>query len=919
MITIVEGQRYISEMEPELGIGTITGIESRKLHIRFNESKVVRQYAVQSAPLIRVKFKPGDTVTSRDNEQFIVESVEEENGLLYYLGEDKRLSETGLSDVISFSTPEDRLLSGLVDDNTTFNLRYKALSLKSEINLSPVRGFVGGRVELIPHQFYIASEVSSRFIPRVLLSDDTGLGKTIEACLVLHRLIHSERISRVLIIVPESLVNQWFVELYRRFNLVFRIFDEPHCTATEQSQNDTNPFIDDQLGICSLEFYLSHAKRREQIKQAQWDMLVIDEAHHLDDTEESFELIEPLCNASEGLMLLTATPEQAGLSSHFNNLKLIDPLKYSDFKQFMAQADGFKQTAQKIDAIIENCSAQGHSIWKNPQARKKVEAILDCHGPGRIIFRNTRNVITDFPERKGILYPLSGTPGQIARINTIFSYDLSQENRDTPYDYSEDLRIDWLVDFLETHKKEKVLLICSTVSKSIAVEQSLKSRVNFKIAHFHEKMTLLQRDRSAAWFSEKEGAQVLICSEIGSEGRNFQFASHLVMFDLPLNPELLEQRIGRLDRIGQKNDIFIHVPYIKGSAREILAKWYSLGLNSFEANISGVHSLYKEFKDELISLSEVAVQTGIVNTNRLDALIAATRKSRKKLLHRIENGRDKLLELNSFKPKKAYELISRVETIDESCELDDFMEEIFSHYHISFNEIGQRTFKLKFTDGLEGRFPVPALKKSGMTATFDRTIAVTREDVEFLNRDHPMVRGCIELFLGSVQGNSCLAELNNTGSFGILLETVFVLECIAPKTLNIGRFLPSSPIRIVVNHTGENVSADFPFDLFETSLEPLPASWLKDFPEIGQTLLPDIIAKSLAYAEKKSKHHITTGLKRVDEITGAELDRLINLKKINSGIRDDEIDSAKNKMAKLTDYIQSARLRLDALRLIKTG
>ena len=81
MINIVEGQRYISEMEPELGIGTITGIESRKVHIRFNESNVVRQYAFQSAPLIRVRFKPGDTITSKENEKFIIDSVEEENGL----------------------------------------------------------------------------------------------------------------------------------------------------------------------------------------------------------------------------------------------------------------------------------------------------------------------------------------------------------------------------------------------------------------------------------------------------------------------------------------------------------------------------------------------------------------------------------------------------------------------------------------------------------------------------------------------------------------------------------------------------------------------------------------------------------------------------------------------------------------------
>lgn len=78
------------------------------------------------------------------------------------------------------------------------------------------------------------------------------------------------------------------------------------------------------------------------------------------------------------------------------------------------------------------------------------------------------------------------------------------------------------------------------------------------------------------------GAQVLLCSEIGSEGRNFQFASNLVMFDLPFNPDLLEQRIGRLDRIGQAHDIQIHVPYLEKTAQSVLVRWYHEGLDAFE-------------------------------------------------------------------------------------------------------------------------------------------------------------------------------------------------------------------------------------------------------------------------------------------------------------------------------------------------
>ncbi len=182
-----------------------------------------------------------------------------------------------------------------------------------------------------------------------------------------------------------------------------------------------------------------------------------------------------------------------------------------------------------------------------------------------------------------------------------------------------------------------------------------------------------------------------------------------------------------------------------------------------------------------------------------------------------------------------------------------------------------------------------------------------------------MVRGCIDLFLGTIQGNSCIAALEATGSFEILLEAVYVLECIAPKKLNIGRFLPSSPIRVVVNHTGLDVSDKNSFDFFKKSLNELPASWLKEYPEIIQNLLPEMIAKSFIYAEKASQENISSGLKRVNQITGVELERLVSLQKINPDIREDEIVSAKNKITKLTDYISSARLRLDAVRLIKKG
>ena len=112
---------------------------------------------------------------------------------------------------------------------------------------SPVRGLTGGRVDLLPHQMFIATQVAARLLPRVLLADEVGLGKTIEAGLILHRLHLTGRADRVLILVPEPLIHQWFVELLRRFNLLFSLFDEERCEAIEGSDAEANPFLDSQL------------------------------------------------------------------------------------------------------------------------------------------------------------------------------------------------------------------------------------------------------------------------------------------------------------------------------------------------------------------------------------------------------------------------------------------------------------------------------------------------------------------------------------------------------------------------------------------------------------------------------------------------------------------------------------------------
>ena len=177
-------QRWTSEGEPELGVGIVTEIGNGRVKIHFPISGETRQYAVENAPLRRVLFKPGDTIVDMDERPMLVERVKEVGNLFFYFGQGRKLSEAELGDVSAKNSVADQLFMGEVCTPEVFALRRSTLQHDHKRRVSPVNGFLGGRIDLIPHQLYIAHEVCARYAPRVLLSDQVGLGKTIEACLI---------------------------------------------------------------------------------------------------------------------------------------------------------------------------------------------------------------------------------------------------------------------------------------------------------------------------------------------------------------------------------------------------------------------------------------------------------------------------------------------------------------------------------------------------------------------------------------------------------------------------------------------------------------------------------------------------------------------------------------------------------------
>ncbi len=955
MQEISVGQRWISAAELQLGIGMVVEVEHRTVSIVFPATTETRIYARQGAPLSRVRFNSGDWILNQAGDELKVVDIDESTGLIVYRCEDKagqvvQLAEGKLNNYLQLNRPVERLLNGQIDRNKWFALRCYTREIANSLSQSPVYGLAGCRTSLLEHQIYIAHEVARRYAPRVLLADEVGLGKTIEAGLIMHQQLLAERAKRVLIVVPESLVHQWLVEMLRRFNLMFSVFDEDRCEAMRDADDEghseaDNPFHGEQLIICSLRFLVDNPSRASQAFAGDWDLLIVDEAHHLAWSAESvspeYQTIETLAKETPGVLLLTATPEQLGKESHFARLRLLDPNRFSDLASFLQEETNYAPLADVVDALQQDASlnddhldvlqqtlAEGDNRkWlsqldsedaeKRSQAQQElIEHLLDRHGTGRVLFRNTRHVIKGFPHRELHVYPLtaSNQSSELKQVQTdqesvapelLLAPELILQTAT-----SSDPRVNWLGTFLLDNKKNKVLVIAAHARTALELAEQVKRNTGIKAAVFHEGMSLVERDRAAAWFADPDaGAQVLICSEIGSEGRNFQFAHHLVLFDLPVNPDLLEQRIGRLDRIGQNAVINIHVPYLKNSAQEIMFRWYDEGLNAFQQTCPAGHQVFVRMHHELMRhLNDPTLE--------VDAFIERTNEIYRQLNEALQQGRDRLLEYNSCRPLVAEDLTDQAVQREYDYDIFNFMERIYDCYGVDSEIRGQDCWVITPGDNMLAK--MPGLPDDGMTVTYNRSIALSNEDVRFMSWEHPFVRNAMDMVLTSEFGNTALIAIKYAGvkPGTLLLECDFLMEFSDDCKFESQRYFPNSSVPVLIDENKQEHSQLLDADLLRRILQPVDADTSLKIVKAKQSEISTLLDLAAQIADRQVPKLVEAAKQRSEEVLGRELDRLKALQAINANVRDEEIEFFSNQLNQFEVALKNASLRLDAVRVM---
>ncbi|WP_210395179.1 RNA polymerase-associated protein RapA [Motiliproteus sediminis] len=934
----VAGQRWISTTELELGLGLVTDVSARHVRIVFPACEEERLYAIAGAPLNRLVYEPGDEVCDSLGDSFTVVEANLSQGRYTYRvraadGELATLPEMLLDSHVVVRRPQERLFSGQIDRNASFELRAATLEHLHRLQGSDSRGLLGPRVQLLPHQLYIASEVASRSAPRVLLADEVGLGKTIEAGLVVHQLLVRQRAQRILVVAPATLIHQWLVELLRRFNLRFSVMDRERFDAQKA---ECNPFLSTQLVLTTLDLLSADTEFRQQAVAAGWDLLVVDEAHHLGWSEhqssDEYRCIEQLAALTPGLLLLTATPEQLGRAGHFARLRLLDPDRYSTLARYLKEEEGYTAVASAVDQLLalspgdllpEPLGSQleqdqlrmlagaADSAAFEAARRQTLGSLIDRHGTGRVLFRNSRHTVSGFPRRHLIPHPLPAlaTPGDAEATLEQCLHPERQRGEEWPL---QDARVEWLETWLG-NQPQKVLLICAQAATARQLEHHLRINRGVRSAVFHEGMSLIQRDRAAAYFSEPDyGADILVCSEIGSEGRNFQFAHQLVLFDLPLNPDLLEQRIGRLDRIGQSSDVDIHVPYFEGGAQERLLRWLHQGLDAFTTPCDIGAALYASEGDNLKTL---LLSDG--DEVRFEELLERTRVQAESLRCQLAAGRNRLLEMSACDPDKAGALVEQTRQDSDAQTLASYATALFDHFGIDYqpqsdNSLIIRPSEQMLTDAL------PDLTEEGLTATFDRDTALQREDLAYLTWEHPLLSSAMELIADGEGGNSavCTLALPPLKPGTLLVEALFRLRLSAPRGLQLQRHLPAASWRQILSSDQQELGAVLPAAKLNPRLAVVPPEVAVKLVRHARDQISTLIATLESKAALQQEQWIEQAVMAAAEEFSSSRQRLRALAAVNPNVSMSEVDRLDEDEALSLAALRKAQLQLDAVRVI---
>ena len=498
----------------------------------------------------------------------------------------------------------------------TFELAQRAARLSTHagfdqlISLPLVRD-----MEILEHQVRTAKTVLRRLRGRALLCDEVGLGKTIEAGLVLSEL-HLRGLARsILVLVPPSLIEQWQGEMRRKFSLELISQDAP-----EFRERGLAAWQEFDRVIVSL-----HTAKREPhraaILQRRWDLVVIDEAHHLRNRNtQTWRFASEL--QKQFILLLTATPVQNNLEELFNLVTLLEPGLLSTAKQFQKH---FVDRRDKLtpknvnelhgllsEVMIRNrrstVGLQFTRRWASTQRVVMTAAEMNLYQQtAKFIRERMRQTQRGGVRPRMALLSLQmalgsssrAAAGTLEKMAQHASWDddsrkLLADLAERAKGIRENAKVDRLLKLLTEFTEKMVIFTQFRASQEMLADRLMEA--GHELAVFHGGLSRLEKEAAIERF--RGASRLLLCTESGSEGRNLQFAHAICNFDLPWNPMKIEQRIGRLSRIGQTEDVHVFNLVAADTVEAAVLHLLEAKLNLFELVIGEIDMILGNLDEE---------------------------------------------------------------------------------------------------------------------------------------------------------------------------------------------------------------------------------------------------------------------------------------------------------------------------------
>ena len=759
------GDRLIHRFNPDLGPGLVEVVEDRSVVVHFPETDTVLRLAADSDAIAPLRLAAGARAVLLSSQEPVIIDRDAEPGLIR-LADGRVVDEADLWPVKVGESLVERLALGEIEPVERFALRLDALHLAAVREADGLGSFLGGRIRLLPHQLYAAERATDTDPTRWLLADEVGLGKTVEACLVLNHLLRTGRAERALVVAPDTLTVQWLGELWRKYHQVFVLLNEPRLVDVEKEfGRGFNPFQAYQRVVVGLDFLCERPKLTAQATAAGVDLLIVDEAHHLRRAaghpgNRAYRAVQPIAALGRHMLLLSATPLEEDALGFFRLLELLRPAEFAGEPieervgrprplppcTSATRRQDIPGLPERLPSPVDLAADDG---WT---PRCQLETALRHVSADNPVARNTKL-------RKVWRALASGT----ALTGLLGSDEETLRRLATEADRS-DPRLTWLARMAPRWKRagHKTLVFVAHRETLELIKGAMSRMAQLRVGVFHEDLSPAQQDIEVAQFRLAAGPSMLISTECGGEGRNFEFCTRLVLFDLPWNPLAVEQRIGRLDRIERR--IPVEIVYFRPRSAvgaTVVELYESLGL--FREPLAGIER-------ELTHVQSAIEQMVLSDTEQPDArffrgVLDKTHRAR----NRVREAAMHELHRDPYRPDMAEPILSRV-----PADLQELTKRVVlgtaEQLDLSVEaHRGGRRHSLELGRGsqVENLPGVPA--GSSFLGTFDREEAVRDESIDFFSSGHPLVEGILAHLEDTRVGRVALLHVRgDEEGFGLL-------------------------------------------------------------------------------------------------------------------------------------------------------